>query len=244
MNILREVRRVQQKSLATRIRLLLSFSVILIVTTYAWKSSQKDVKGLGLQGDITSWDVSYYVNEDTNEILDEIATFTIDDLYPGMPVREDVAHIYNRGKSSTNIRYEIISVKVFEEEVLDELNITTTQGTNGTTIHIFSADTEYPFEVSYTYDKSKLIGQYEEGGEYADSAHATCKFNVSWEYEGNGTETENEEKDILDTIFGKEAYQYYQTAGSDVTKAIEIKVKITSSMIHPSVDPDYPYAEN
>lgn len=36
MNILREFRRVKKKSMATRVRLLLVFSVILIINTYAW----------------------------------------------------------------------------------------------------------------------------------------------------------------------------------------------------------------
>lgn len=36
MNILREFRRVKKKSMATRIKLLLIFSVILIINTYAW----------------------------------------------------------------------------------------------------------------------------------------------------------------------------------------------------------------
>ena len=37
----------------------------------------------------------------------------------------------------------------------------------------------------------------------------------------------------LDTKFGKNAYNYYQNEQNDKNKAIEIVVKITSSMIHP-----------
>ncbi len=43
MNILREFRRSTKRSIATRIRLILLFSVILIVNTYAWFSSQKNI---------------------------------------------------------------------------------------------------------------------------------------------------------------------------------------------------------
>ena len=121
MNILREFRRATKRSIATRIRLILLFSVILIVNTYAWWSATKDVKLSSLDGDVTSWDVSYYVNEDENEILDQTAIFTIDELYPGMPERQDVAHIYNIGKTGTIIKYELLSVKIFGEEVLDDL---------------------------------------------------------------------------------------------------------------------------
>ena len=68
MNILREVRRGSNKSMPVRIILLVSFCVIFVVTTYAWFSTQKDVKFQGLTGYTTEWDVSYYVKE--NEILE------------------------------------------------------------------------------------------------------------------------------------------------------------------------------
>lgn len=225
MNILREVRRVRNKSMPVRIILLLAFCVIFVVTTYAWFSTQKDVTLGGLHGDVTSWDVSYYVNQEGNIFLDKTAVFTIEQLYPGMPNREDVVHIYNIGESSTNITYELVSVKVFGQEVLNELDI----GVSGNTRTIFSADTEYPFCISYTYDKNYLEDQYEDEVATPNSK-ATFRFNVSWPYEGQGTEAENLAKDILDTKFGKDAYAYYSNAANDPTKAIEVQVKITSSM--------------
>ena len=109
MNILREVRRVNQKSMPVRIMSVLVFSVILIVSTFAWFSSQKDVKIGGLTGDVTSWDVAYYVREE--ERKDQTATFTIDQFYPGMDLYTDKVHIYNIGESSTNIEYELTFVK-------------------------------------------------------------------------------------------------------------------------------------
>ena len=235
MNILREVRRVKNKSMPTRIMLLLVFSVILIVNTYAWFSSQKDIKVGGLEGEVTSWDVSYYVNEDTNEILDQTAIFTIDEFYPGMPNREDVVHIYNIGTSSTNITYELVSVKVFGQEVLSQIKTSGEVVTQGNTTNIFSKDTDYPFNVSYTYDKAKLVGKYE-NDTATPNAVATFRFNVNWAYEATGTVTEQQARDALDTRFGKEAYAYYQDEANDPSKAVEIHVRITSSMIHPSLE--------
>jgi len=235
MNILREVRKFGKKSMLTRIILLIMFSVILIINTYAWFSAQKDLEIKGLEGDVTSWDVYYYVNTDTNEILNQMATFTIDELYPGMPNREDVVHIHNIGEASTNIQYELVSVKVFGQEVLQQLKTDGNIQTSGNTTNIFSKNTNYPFEVSYTYDKTKLTGKYVADGSNPNGG-ATFKFNVSWAYEGVGTDEENLAKDMLDTKFGKDAYAYYQKEGSDPTKAIEIKVLITSSMIHPSLE--------
>ena len=56
-------------------------------------------------------------------------------------------------------------------------------------------------------------------------------FNVSWAYQGEGTDDENLAKDILDTKFGKDAYDFYQDSGNDKSKAIEIIVKITGQML-------------
>lgn len=236
MNILREVRRAKEKSMTTRIILVLLFSVIFVVNTYAWFEAQKEFEIKGIEGDVTSWDVAYYV--DDNEILNETATFTIDELYPGMPNREDLVHIYNIGKASTNINCEVISVKVFGQEVLEQLKTSGEIKKDGNTTYLFSKDTQYPFSISFTYDKEKLIGEYSNDASTPNS-FTTFRFNASWEYEGNGTVSENEAKDILDTKFGKNAYAYYQDNTNATSKAIEIQVKITSRMIHPSVDSDY-----
>jgi len=240
MNILREVRRVNQKSMPIRIILLFTFLLLLIVSTYAWWAADLDVGFEGIQGDVTSWDVYYYVNEEEGEILDQTTVFEIDELYPGMPRRTDVVHILNMGEASTNINYELLSVKVFGREVLPQLqqNNKIQVSPDGKTTTIFSGDTDYPFNISYTYDKDKLIGKYVEGEDNTTS-QATFKFNVNWSYEGDGTEDEKLARDALDTQFGKQAYEYYQDEGNDPKKAIEVKIKITSNMVHPSVDPDY-----
>ena len=228
MNILREFRRAKKRSVASRVRLVMIFSVILIVNTYAWFNINEAVKLNGLEADITPWDVTYYVED--KEVLDEDYTFTIDELYPGMPNREDTVHIRNLSTTSSKIEYEITSVKVFGKEVLDQLKGDGGIQSNGNTVNLFSDDTVYPFNVSYTYDKTRIDGEYVDDTTTPD-ALATVKFNVSWKYQGTGNDDENLAKDILDTKFGKDAYQFYQDEENDSSKAIEIVVKITSSII-------------
>ena len=239
MNILREVRRVSEKSMATRIILLLIFSVIFVINTYAWFAIDKDIRLNNLKSDVTSWDVSYYIkaDEDENETfeLDEIATFTVAELYPGMPEREDVVHIYNEGTSSTTIQYQLVSVKVFGQEVLNQLNTDGEIQTSGNTTNIFSKNTSYPFNISYTYDKTRLEDRYVDDTTTPNSV-ATFKFNVDWSYEGEGSTTEKEARDMLDTKFGKDAYAYYQDEANDPSKAIEVRVRITSNMVHPELE--------
>ena len=229
MNILREFRRAKKRSIATRIRLVLLFSVILIVNTYAWWSATQDVKLSSLEGEVTSWDVAYYVNGDENEILDQMAVFTIDELYPGMPDREDISHIYNIGTTGTIINYELMSVKVFGEEILDDLKANGSIVKEGNTTHIFSDDTKYPFNISYTFDKDRLSGKYVDDNS-TPNAVATFKYDVEWKFEEGTTDAEKEARDSLDTVFGKNADQYYKNTKNDSSKAIEIYVKITSSI--------------
>ena len=230
MNILREFRRAKKKSMATRIRLISIFSVILIVNTYAWFNINQPVRTKGLDGYITPWDVSYYV--DGKEIFDQDVTFTIDELYPGMPNREDAVHIYNLSTTSSSIKYELKSIKIFGEEVLDQLQNDGVIQEEGNTVKIFANDNEYPFDVNYTYDKTRMDGEYE-SDETTPDAVANFKFHVSWAYQNDGTDDEKTARDLLDTKFGKNAYNYYQNEQNDKNKAIEIVVKITSSMIHP-----------
>ena len=228
MNILREFRRAKERSMASRVRLIMIFSVILIVNTYAWFNINEGVKIGGLEADITPWDVTYYI--DGKEILNQDYTFTIDELYPGMPNREDKVHIYNLSTTSSSIKYEITSVKVFGKEILEQLQTSGGIQSNGNTVNLFADDTEYPFNVSYTYDKTRIDGTYVNDETTPDAA-ALVKFNVSWTYQGSGNDDENLARDILDTKFGKDAYNYYQNEENDSSKAIEITVRITSSML-------------
>ena len=231
MNILREIRRIKKRSMPARILLIVIFSVILIINTYAWFNANEPVNMSGLEADVTPWDVRYYVND--KEVLDESVTFTIDELYPGMPDREDTVRIYNMSTTSSSINYEITSVKIFGQEVIEQLKENGVIQTAGNTVNIFADDTQYPFNISYTYDKTRIDGEYIDDTTTPD-AGATFKFHASWEYQGNGTEDENLAKDILDTQFGKGAYEYYQNEENDPSKAIQITVRITSSMIRPN----------
>ncbi len=182
----------------------------------------------GLEGEVTPWDVAYYV--DDKEILDEEAIFTIDELYPGMPEREYVAQIYNIGKTGTIINYELKSVKIFGEEILDELKANGSIVKEGNTTHIFSDDTKYPFNISYTFDKDRLSGAYV-SDETTPNAHATFKYNLNWSFESGSTDdVEKVQRDTIDTVFGKNAYKFYQNPENNTNKAIEIYVKITSSI--------------
>lgn len=236
MNILRELRRTSKKSMSARIRLICLFSVVLIINTYAWWSINKDVELNSIQAEVEFWDVAYVV--DNNHVLNETTTFEVDQVYPGMPDYEDYVHIYNMGDGNTKIECTIESIKIFGQDVLEELETNNEIKEEGDTVTLFVNDTKYPFCISYTYDRN-LIGKYEYGeyvngvftdkkdsnGKYGyqtnNTSVGTLVFNINWEYEGG--------QDELDTQMGQKAYEYYKNAEDSDGKAIEISIKITSS---------------
>ena len=117
-----------------------------------------------------------------------------------------------------------------DEEILSQLKEDGEIQSDGNTVRIFANNNSYPFDISYTYDKTRIDGEYKDD-ESTPNAGAKFSLNVNWDYKGNGTEDENLAKDVLDTKFGKDAYKYYQNGENDSSKAIEIVVKITTSMI-------------
>lgn len=236
MNILRELRKTGKRSIAVRVKLVLMFSIVLITNTYAWWNINKKVNLGNLEAEVESWDVAYVVND--KEVLDETVSFTVNEVYPGMPDYEDYVHIYNMGSGDTKIEFEIEAIKIFGQDVLEELKQNNEIKEEGNDVTLFVNDTSYPFCIKYTFDKNTLEGEYENGeyknGEFIDKKDnngkygyetnnksvATLSFNINWEYDAG--------KDDLDTQMGKKAYEYYKNAEDNDGKAIEVNVKITS----------------
>lgn len=217
MNVFRELRKINSRNVIMKTRLLCIFSFMLILSTYAWFQSMKEVKISGLEAEVVGWDVEYYIDEN---MVENEYTFTTSDFYPGMEEVTEKVKIYNTGESPTNIELEIVSVKMFGEEIYSQLvaNNEITKTTNQ--IKLFDNAEKYPFNISYTLDKTYLSDKYID--ETSTNAIATMNLNVSWEYDGTI------QKDVLDTGFGAKAYNYYKLH-PDATEALEIKMKITSS---------------
>ena len=230
MNILREVRKSAQKSIEVRIKLILMFSVILIVNTYAWFNIDKELKIKGIENKTIPWDVAYFVNG--QEIFDEYVTFTIDELYPGMKEWEQTVNVHNLSVTSSSIGYEVTSVKIFGQDVLEQLKTDGVIQTQENITNIFGDDSLYPFDITYTCDKNFITGEYVDDTTTPES-NATFKINASWPYETGSTTEEIITGDATDTQFGKEAYKYYKD-GNSPNSAIEITIKITTKMFEVS----------
>lgn len=239
MNILREIRRISQKSKRKRIILILILCLALISTSYAWFASAKTTDLSGISGKVSSWDVAYVISE--TEIIDEEISFDVSTIYPSMPTYEQDLHIYNLGDRKANIKLEVTSVKFFGEEILDSLKekLEITDKNNQITIFDDLANTsEYPFKTKIEYDKLYVQNRYnyishDENGNFVDAKDPDGKYG----YETNDESVATIKmkfiwdglNDTLDTEFGKRAFEYYQNNTENTEPIIRVKIRITSS---------------
>ena len=73
MNILREIRRISQKSKRKRIILIVLLCVTLLSSSYAWFAATKTTTLNGLSGQVNSWDVAYVISD--TEVIDKEVQF-------------------------------------------------------------------------------------------------------------------------------------------------------------------------
>lgn len=217
MNVFRELRKINSRNVIIKTRLICIFSFMLIVSSYAWFLTIREVEISGIEGKVVGWDVEYYIDEN---MVENEYTFTTQDFYPGMENISETVKIYNTGETASNIDFEIVSVKMFGEEIYQQLLTDNEITKTANQIKLFDNAEKYPFNISYTLDKTYLPDQYID--ETSTNAIATMNLNISWEYDGTT------QKDILDTEFGSKAYNYYKL-NPDATEVLEIKMKITAS---------------
>lgn len=241
MNILREIRRISQKSKRKRIILIVLLCVTLLSSSYAWFAATKTTSLNGLSGQVNSWDVAYVISD--TEVIDKEVSFDLSTIYPTMPTYEQNLHIYNLGEKGANIKLEIISVKLFGEEILDSLKEKLEITNKDNKIIIFddlSNSSEYPFKTQIEYDKLFVYDKYEyisydENGNFIDAKDPNGKYG----YETNNRSVAtikmkfiwNGLNDTLDTEFGKKAFEYYQKSTENTEPVIRVKVRVTSSHI-------------
>ena len=118
--------------------------------------------------------------------------------------------IKNASNTPTDITYTLISVRLFGQEILDELESNGNITEAGFTKNIFATE-EYPFNASFTYDKDRITGKFVDE-ETTPESFAKMSVFASWDYEREGATKNLVENDELDTYFGEEAYEYYKNS--------------------------------
>lgn len=227
MNVLRELRKFKTKSALAKIRILILLAVMLIVSTYAWFYVDKDVGVSNIRGVVTEWDVEYSIDDVI--ITTEEIVIACDEFYPGMENFEKKIKTSNKTESGADIKYELKSVKLFGEEILDDLKDSGNVTEAGTTTNVFATE-EYPFNAGFYYDRDVIGGIDPITGEPTPNSHAELTVFANWSYTRLGAEKSLSENDALDTWYGEEAYKYYKDETlSEQYSPLEIVINITSA---------------
>lgn len=230
MNVLRIVRRKK-----INIFLIIILLGVGISSTYAWFHMLTDAETTGLIAEVSSWALEFMIEDE--EILTNKYTIEIPEFYPGIEDIEKRIDIHNLGEEKTNLKYEIESIHLFGEEILnnetlsneieDSRGIRTASFFGNSNATLFdSENTNYsfwikyptPFKIEYLYNKIELAGLGGDG-----EAEGWFKLKFSWP----NIQTNNEE----DTKIGNLAYEYMKTQETSENKepALKIVVKITGS---------------
>jgi hypothetical protein len=223
MNLLREIRRSRAKGIKHKLMILSVLGMLFITNTYAWFFSYKEITVSNIQANVSEWNVSFFINE--NEIFEEYADLKRSTFFPGAEEETSSVTIYSMTTHPSEISYQLISVKLFDEEILTELtdlNAISDNGNGKVTLFVNNgSDVEYPFSIYYTYDKTLISGKYTSSADTNSVAKLT--FSSKWDSDDANND--------IDTYYGKKAYEFYQNSANNGKEALEVTVKITAQKV-------------
>ena len=184
-----------------KIKNIIILILLLIFNTYAWFIYATRVSS-EISVHISSWNVEFSIGEDesiTNVVI------AVDRIYPGMENAEKNVTLRNKGEIKAELDYQIMSLKVLDENYKVGENITAEELMN-------KINTEYPFKINIIKD-DELLCQGTGDGKFS--------VTVEWPFESGDDE--------LDTLWGNKAYEYY-SMNSEV-KSIEIEITLIAQQI-------------
>ena len=184
-----------------KIRNIIFLILLLIFNTYAWFIYATRVS-TGISAHVSSWNVEFSTGEDettTNIVIE------LDRIYPGMEtVRKEVS-VKNKGEISAKLDYDIIALKVMEEEYKIGEDMTSEELEN-------KMKSEYPFKVNIVKDDIELLQGVGPG---------RFSVTIEWPFESGDDE--------LDTLWGSKAYEYYSL--NPGAKSVEIEITLIAEQI-------------
>lgn len=202
-----------------KIKTILLLLITLIMNTYAWFIYISKVS-LDMEVHIKSWNFELYTGD-----LEENFTFTVEEIYPGMPDASKEIVANNTGESSASLSCEVTSIKILDEEYRIGVDYT---DDGGNTFQYTSTDlidkllNDYPFKIQvyvndqiYTGDSLILTS--------GDTTNIELK--VVWPYETTDNGKTLEENDLLDTEWGQAAYEYYNNGGNQYCIEVNVVIK-------------------
>lgn len=180
-----------------RIRYFLIFAIVLLsINAYAWFVYFTKVDA-GITARVRSWNVMFQVHE--NNIASEV-TFSVGEIYPGMPDFNDSASIVNTGETQGEAFFTIKSVRVFNDTYSED------DYSQGELIDILTAG--YPFSIDISLTNNIVAPGHTE----------YFNIDVTWPYESGD--------DALDTYWGNVAYSFLNADPTATCISITAEVRV------------------
>ena len=191
------MKKLNRKQKYLLLRSMVILLVLLVVNTFAWFLMNTKTQ-LSMNVHIDSWHITFKDDEDVESTYFEIV---IDRAYPGMEDFTKVFTITNTGERDATLSYAVV-----EARLLDDSYIADDAGPTHEEIEEMLTN-DLPFTFEFDFSDTSL-------GHTTGSNSETFTVTMSWAFEAADS-SEIEAKDQLDTAWGENVYDYYETHAND-----------------------------
>lgn len=175
----------RKTKLYLRLNLLSIFFVVVsfISVTLAW-FVYSGLSSMTTEVSVKAWYIE--LQKDGKEVSNNIV-ISLDDLYPGMETMEEEIKIKNLGDSDAQVKYEISSIRILDEE---EHNFVVNESITSDFVED-KISHDYPFHINIDLSKNYILSKTDE---------ATFKVSISWPLDSGDDE--------WDSLWGTKAYKF------------------------------------
>lgn len=226
MNQLRKLRKNKEKNKRTITKVKSIYLKIcllllnLIFATFAWFAYTR-ILVTDFNVDISTWKVDF---KDNTGVLGNVMQIEVPNFYPGMTDYTKTVEISNLGEKDASITYSELTLKLLNTEYETTPDVATEDGK--TTVKLLNDSTTYPFEVILKYDtviKAITPTNTDNKGE--------VEIIVTWPYTVMEEDVESQTKNELDTLWGYNIAQFYNSPESEYSEALELTLNLNAQQI-------------
>ena len=210
-----------KKKIYLRLNLLSLFFVVVsfISVTLAW-FVYSGLSNVSTEVTVKAWyiELEHDGKPATNNIV-----ISLEDIYPGMETLEEEIKIKNYGDSDAQVKYEISSIRILDDEA-DNYVVSETLTSEYVEDKISH---DYPFHINIDLNKNFVLAQTDE---------ATFKVSISWPLDSISDDLDKTKADEFDSLWGTKAYNFKKAEKEKKDKdnnyqiraSIKLDIKLTA----------------
>ena len=182
----------------------ITFMVISFISvTLAW-FAYSGLSKVDTDVTVKSWYIEF---KRGSNVVSKNIVISLDDVRPGMDVKTEEIIINNKGDSDANIKYQISSVKILNEESLVKSEDITSDYIEDAISH------NYPFHINMGLERNNILSKGSEN---------KFKISVSWPLDSGN--------DNLDSLWGNKAYQYQKDTNNS-SPLINVEISLIAEQV-------------